>query len=79
MLREHPEIAAYGDDCTFSISYLRRDHDTVAMDMNSELQAIHDWKVSFAANKTQAMVVSRSPAASDVVKVKIVMNIAIPL
>ncbi|XP_069979402.1 uncharacterized protein [Penaeus vannamei] len=54
------------------------------MDMNSKLQAIHDWgsqwQVSFAANKTQAMVVSRSPAASDVMKDKIVMNnTALPL
>lgn len=84
LLREHPEISAYADDCTISTSYLRKDHDTVAMDMNSKLQAIHDWgsqwQVSFAANKTQAMVVSRSPAASDVMKDKIVMNnTALPL
>jgi len=84
MLREHPEMKAYADDCTLSVSYQREDHDAVATSMNSKLQAIYEWgsqwQVRFAPNKTQAMVISRSPTASDVMKDKIFMNnIALPL
>ncbi|XP_063596231.1 uncharacterized protein LOC134773084 [Penaeus indicus] len=84
MLREHPEINAYADDCTLSISYQREDHDAVATNMNSKLQAIYEWgsqwQIRFAPNKTQAMVISRSPAASGVMKDTILMNnTALPL
>ncbi|XP_063593049.1 uncharacterized protein LOC134770109 [Penaeus indicus] len=52
--------------------------------MNSKLQAIYEWRsqwqVRFAPNKTQAMVISRSPAASSVMKDTILMNnTALPL
>ncbi|XP_063591346.1 uncharacterized protein LOC134768450 [Penaeus indicus] len=84
MLREHPEINAYADDCTLSVSYQREDHDAVATNMNSKLQAIYEWgsqwQIRFAPNKTQAMVISRSPAASGVMKDTILMNnTALPL
>ncbi|XP_063603574.1 uncharacterized protein LOC134779374 [Penaeus indicus] len=84
MLREHPEINAYADDCTLSVSYQREDHDAVATNMNSKLQAIYEWgsqwQVRFAPNKPQAMVISRSPAASGVMKDTILMNnTALPL
>ncbi|XP_063609421.1 uncharacterized protein LOC134783471 [Penaeus indicus] len=84
MLREDPEINAYADDCTLSVSYQREDHDAVATNMNSKLQAIYEWgsqwQIRFAPNKTQAMVISRSPAASGVMKDTILMNnTALPL
>ena len=78
LLQELPELSAYADDCTLAVTYARTDQEEVATDINAKLKAISDWgkrcQVSFAAHKTQCMVVSRSPEAMASMTNKLVMD-----
>lgn len=63
MLREHPEIKTYADASTHFVSYQRENHDTMKTNMNSKLQAIHDWDHngnSDLPNKPQASYIHHS-------------------
>ena len=68
LLQQHPEISAYADDSTLTTSYHREECMQVAERVNTKLQSISEWgtrwQVNFAPEKTQAMVISRSPAAT---------------
>ena len=68
LLQQHPEISAYADDSTLTTSYHRDDCMQVAELVNAKLQSIKEWgtrwQVNFAPEKTQAMVISRSPTAA---------------
>ena len=84
LLEKHPEVAAYADDCTFTTSYSREDSFQEANHVNNKLESIHDWgtiwQVNFASDKTQAMIISRSPAAKAAMRDKLsINNEAIPL
>ena len=72
LLRTLPAVSAYTDDCTLSCSYSRQDSQCAVADVYQQLQAIHEWRerwqVNFAPEKTKAMVVSRSPVASQAVE-----------
>ena len=72
LLRQLPAVKAYADDCTFSLSYCRQDSQRAVAAVNKQLKAAEEWgkawQVDFAPNKTHAMVVSRSPAASQAVE-----------
>ena len=78
LLQEHPEISAYADDCTISISYRRENHAETIRIINNKLNALYEWgtqwQVNFAANKTQAMVISRSSNASSTIGNQIKMD-----
>ena len=64
LLHSHPAASAYADDCTLSRSYTRDEAATVIDDTNRQLGDIlawgDRWQVKFAAEKTQAIVISRS-------------------
>ena len=68
LLQQHPEISAYADDSTLTTSYHREECMQVAERVNTKLQSISEWgtrwQVNFAPEKTQAMVISRSPVAT---------------
>ena len=72
LLQLLPTISAYADDCTLSRSYCRQDSQRVTDEINQQLHLIKEWgarwQVDFAPEKTQAMVISRSPAASQAVE-----------
>lgn len=67
LLQLLPGVMAYADDCTLSYTYPRQDSGRAAEAINQQLRVIEEWgarwQVTFAPEKTQAMVVSRSPAA----------------
>ena len=67
LLQLLPAVTAYADDCTLSYSYPRQDSGRAAEAINEQLRVIEEWgarwQVTFAPEKTQAMVCSRSPAA----------------
>ena len=67
LLQQLPSVSAYADDCTLSITYPRQDSGRAADAINQQLKVIQEWgerwQVNFAPEKTQVMVVSRSPAA----------------
>ena len=75
LLRQLPAVSAYADDCTLSFTYPRQDSGRAADDINHQLRVIQEWgerwQVIFAPEKTQAMVVSRSPAAGPAVEERI--------
>ena len=72
LLQQLPAVSAYADDCTLSCSYPRHDSVRAADEVNQQLSVIQEWgtrwQVNFAPEKTQAMVVSRSPAAGPAVE-----------
>ena len=72
LLRQLPAVKAYADDCTFSLSYCRQDSQRAVAAVNKLLKAAEEWRkvwqVDFAPNKTYAMVVFRSTAASQAVE-----------
>ena len=78
LLQQHPEVSAYADDCTLATTYSREDSLQEAGQLNNKLQSIQEWgalwQVNFAPEKTQAMVISRSPAAKATMRDKITMN-----
>lgn len=65
LLQGLPSSYAYADDCTLSHTYRRDDIKDVVDIINQQLNYIESWgqrwQVKFAAEKTQAMVISRSP------------------
>lgn len=65
LLQSTPSARAYADDCTLSWTYEREEAEEVVQSANallSDVMAWGDrWQVKFAPDKTQAMVVSRSP------------------
>ena len=67
LLRQLPAVSAYADDCTLSFTYPRQDSRRAADEITHQLMVIQEWgarwQVTFAPEKTQAMVVSRSTAA----------------
>lgn len=71
LLRQLPTVSAYADDCTLSQSYCRLDSQRAITELNRQLRLVEQWgkkwQVSFAPEKTQAMVISRSPGASQAV------------
>uniref|UniRef100_A0A0P4VX79 Uncharacterized protein n=1 Tax=Scylla olivacea TaxID=85551 RepID=A0A0P4VX79_SCYOL len=71
LLRQIPTLLAYADDCSLSRSYCRSDSQRAVRELNRQLRLVMEWgeawQVSFAPEKTQAMVISRSPAASPAV------------
>ncbi|XP_050714148.1 uncharacterized protein LOC126997138 [Eriocheir sinensis] len=64
-----PVVKAYADDCTIAVSYCRRDSRRAVAAVNRQLKVAEEWgklwQVNFAPDKTHAMVVSRSPAATQ--------------
>ena len=64
LLQSLPVASAYADDCTLSHSYTRTETVNVINIVNSQLDDImtwgRKWQVKFAAEKTQAMIISRS-------------------
>ena len=84
LLRTLLAVSAYADDCTLSRSYSRQDSQRAVADVNQQLQAIKRLgeccQVSYASEKTQAMVVSQSPAASQAVEGKVKLgSVTLPL
>ena len=71
LLQLLPEVSAYADDCTLTRSYHRQDSQRAIDDANQQLRLIKEWgerwQVDFSQEKTQAMVISRSPAATQAV------------
>ena len=71
LLRQLSSVAAYADDCTLSRSYCRPDSQRAVSQLNRQLGLVEQWgelwQVNFAPEKTQAMVISRSPGASHAV------------
>ena len=71
LLRQLSSVAAYADDCTLSRSYCRLDSRRAVTELNRQLRLVEQWgevwQVNFAPEKTQAMVISRSPGASHAV------------
>lgn len=78
LLESHPEISAYADDSTLTKSYHREDCPLVITQINNKLRSITEWgnkwQVKFAPEKTQAMVISRSPEASTAISDLLKMN-----
>ena len=75
LLQQLPAVSAYADDCTLSFTYPRQDSGRAADEVNHQLRVIQEWgerwQVTFAPEKTQAMVVSRSPTAGPAVEGRI--------
>ena len=71
LLQQLTTVAAYADDCTLSRTYCRPDSQRAVRELNRQLRLVEQWgemwQVSFAPEKTQAMVISRSPGASQAV------------
>ncbi|KAG0714328.1 RNA-directed DNA polymerase from mobile element jockey [Chionoecetes opilio] len=71
LLRQLPTVEAYADDCTLVCSYWRPDSQRAVSELNRQLRLVEEWgeswQVSFDSEKTQAMVISRSPDASQTV------------
>ena len=71
LLRQLSTVAAYADDCTISRAYCRPDSQRAVRELNRQLRLVEQWgerwQVCFAPEKTQAMVISRSPGASQAV------------
>ena len=67
LLRQLSSVVAYADDCTLSRSYCRLDSRRAINELNKQLRVVEQWgelwQVNFAPEKTQAMVISRSPGA----------------
>ena len=65
LLQSLPVASAYADDCTLSQSYNREEAAEVIQITNRHLGEIlawgERWQVKFAAEKTQAMLITRSP------------------
>ena len=72
LLRQLPAVKAYADDCTVAVSYCRQDSRRAVATVNRQLKTAEEWgalwQVNFAPEKTHAMVVSRSPAATQAVE-----------
>ena len=68
LLQQLSSVTAYADDCTLSRSYCRPDSRRAVTELNKQLRMVEQWgelwQVNFAPEKTQAMVISRSPGAS---------------
>ena len=84
LLRQLSTVAAYADDCTLSCSYFRPDSQRAVNKMNRQLQLVEEWgevwQTSFAPEKTQAMVISRSPAASQAISGRLLFGgVSLPL
>ena len=84
LLRQLSTVAAYADDCTLSLPYFRPDSQRAANKMNRQLKLVEEWgeawQTSFAPEKTQAMVISRSPAASQAIAGKLLFGgVSLPL
>ena len=75
LLQQLPAVSAFADDCTLSCTYPRQDSGRAADEVNHQLMVIQEWgkrwQVTFAPEKTQAMVVSRSPTARPAVEGRI--------
>lgn len=73
-----PSSYAYADDCTLSHTYMREDAGNVVEVINQQLNYIESWgrrwQVKFAAEKTQAMVISRSPRDLNEIRGKLKFN-----
>ena len=83
LLRQLPAVLAYADDCTFSCTYPRQDSERADDEINQQLRVIQEWgtrwQVTFAPEKTQAMVISRSPAVNPAVEGKLCFDgVALP-
>ena len=75
LLRQLPEVSAFADDSTLSCIYPQQDNKHAADEINQQLRVIQEWytrwQVTFAPEKTQAMVKFRSPAAKPAVEGKL--------
>ena len=71
LLQQLSSVAAYADDCTLSRSYCRPDSKRAVTELSKQLRLVElwreTWQVNFAAEKMQAMVISRSPGAAHAV------------
>ena len=71
LLRQIPTIMAYIDDCPLSQSYSRSDSQRAVDEINRWLRIVVVWgelrQVGFFPEKTQTIVISRSPAASPAI------------
>ena len=78
LLQALPSSSAYADDCTLSYSYEKKDVDGVVARVNNHLDRIaawgERWQVKFAAEKTQCMVISRSPNDSQRIQGRLLFN-----
>ena len=78
LLQALPSSSAYADDCTLSYSYEKNDVDGVVARVNEHLDRIaawgEKWQVNFAAEKTQCMVISRSPNDSQMIQGRLSFN-----
>ena len=78
LLQALPSSTAYADDCTLSYSYGKKDVDVMVARVNGLLSSIAAWgelwQVKFAAEKTQCMVISRSPNDSRMVQGRLSFN-----
>ena len=81
-LRQLPAVSAYANDCTLSYTYPRQNSERAADEINQQLCVIQEWdtrwQVTFAPEKTQAMVISRSPATKLATEGKLYFN-GVPL
>ena len=72
LLRQLPAVKAYADDLTISISFCHHESHHAVANINRQLKVAEEWgkvwQVIFPQDKTDAMVVSRSPAASQAVE-----------
>ena len=78
LLQALPPSSAYADDCTLSYSYEKKDVDSTVARVNEHLDRIaawgEQWQVKFAAEKTQCMVISRSPSDSQMIQGRLSFN-----
>ena len=68
LLRQLSSVAAYADDCTLSRSYCRIDSRGAVEELNRQLRLVEHWgeiwQVNLAPEKTNAIIISRSPQAA---------------
>ena len=78
LLQSVPSVNAYADDCTLSWTYKRDETEAVVQSANAVLNAVmawgDRWQVQFAPDKTQAMVVSRSPWDASEMRGRLMMG-----
>ena len=75
LIQQLPAVLAYTDDCTLSCTYPRQDSGCDADEINQQVCVIQERgnrrQVTFAPEKTQAIVISRSPVVTPAVEGKL--------
>lgn len=71
LFQQLPTVKAHANCCTLSSSYCCQDSQQDVPVMNKHLKLVKEWgkvwQVNYASEKTQAMVISQSPAASQAI------------